>query len=185
MDMMKKDLSMEFSKVYEEVGEMKRKVEKDNWQEGMSRLRSELNEDLKKVKDELSEIRDCEPHEDRRVMNEEEGFKKLEKEVNDMKSVMDSQVRNTVMVVKENVEEALEIERRKMNLVIHGVPETDAEQDIDQVADILGTGLHMDLDRHVSSLMRIGKLDDSKPRPLRIVVKSWTVKRRYCQGLRI
>ena len=77
------------------------------------------------------------------------------------------------MVVKEDVEEALEIERRKLNPVIHGpgVPETNAEQDIEQVANILGTELPMDFDRHVSSMMRIGKLDESKPRPLRIVVK--------------
>ena len=65
------------------------------------------------------------------------------------------------MVVKEDVEEALEIERRKLNLVFHGVPETDAEQDIEQVAEILGTGPHMDFDRHVSSMYRIGKLDES------------------------
>lgn len=70
------------------------------------------------------------------------------------------------------IEEALEIERRKMNLVIHGVPDIDAEQDIDQVAAILCNGLHMDFDRHVSSMMRIGKLDVNKPRPLRIVIKS-------------
>ena len=55
VDMMKKDFSMEFSKVYEDLGEVKRKVEKDNWQEGMSRIRSEINGDLKKVK-ELREI---------------------------------------------------------------------------------------------------------------------------------
>ena len=91
--------------------------------------------------------------------------KKLEKEVNDMKTVMDSQVRKTVMVVKEDVEKALEIEQRKMNLVFRGVPETDAEHDIELVAEILGTGLHMDFDRHVSSIYRIGKLDESKPRP--------------------
>ena len=102
----------------------------------MSRLRSELNENLKKVKEELSEIRDCGPHKDRRVMNEEECFKKLEKEVNDMKSIMESQVKKNVMAVKEDVEEALKIEQWRMNLVIHAVPETDAEQDIDQVADI-------------------------------------------------
>ena len=43
--------------------------------------------------------------------------------------------------------EALEIERHKMNLVFHGVPETDAEQDIEQVTEILGTGVHMDFER--------------------------------------
>ena len=135
-------------------------------------MRTEITGELKKVTEELGEIKDCMPSEDRRVMNDEEDFKKLEKEVNDMKTVMDSQVKKTVMVVKEDVEEALEIERRKMNLVIHGVPDIDAEQDIDQVAAILCNGLHMDFERHVSSMMRIGKMDVNKPRPLRIVIKS-------------
>ena len=96
----------------------------------------------------------------------------MEKEVNEIKTVMDGQVKRTVMVVKEDVEEVLEIERRRMNLVFHGVPETDAEHDIDQVAEILSTGLHMDFDRHISSMYRIGKIDENKPRPLRIVVNS-------------
>jgi len=64
-----------------------------------------------------------------------------------------------------------------MNLIIHGVPEKDAEQDIDQVTEILGTGLHMDYDRHISSVMRIGKLDENKPRPIRIVIKSMDGKK--------
>ena len=64
-----------------------------------------------------------------------------------------------------------------MNLVFHGVPETDAEHDIELVAEILGTGLYMDFDRHVSSIYRIGKLDESKPRPLRNVVKSLDEKK--------
>ena len=59
-----------------------------------------------------------------------------------------------------------------MNLVYHGVPETDAEQDIEQVAEILDTGLHLDFDRHVLSMYRIGRYDESKPKPLSIVVKS-------------
>ena len=172
VETMTKDFSFEFSKVYEELGDVKRRVEKNNWQEDMSKMRTEITGELKKVTEELGEIKDCMPSEDRRVMNDEEDFKKLEKEVNDMKSVMDSQVKKTVMVVKEDVEEALEIERRKMNLVIHGLPDIDAEQDIDQVAAILCNGLHMDYDRNVSSMMRIWKLDVNKPRPLRIVIKS-------------
>ena len=73
--------------------------------------------------------------------------------------------------VKENVEDTLEIERMKMNLVIHGVPETDAEHDLDAIAEILQTGLHMDFERHVAFVMRIGKLDENKPRPIKLVIK--------------
>jgi len=56
-----------------------------------------------------------------------------------MKNEIDSRAKRTVKVVKEDVKEALKIERRKLNLVIHGVPESDAEQDLDQIADILAT----------------------------------------------
>lgn len=171
VDTLKKDLSTEISKVYDSLGEVRKRVEKDNWREDMSKMRTELSGDLKKVKDELGEIRKDVASGEKGI-NDGEDLKKLEKEVNDMKTEMDSRVRKTVMGVKEDVEEALEMERRKMNLVIHGVPETDAEQDIEQVAEILGMGLHMDFERHVASMVRIGKLEDNKARPLRIVVKS-------------
>jgi hypothetical protein len=171
VDILKKDLNTEISKVYDSIGEVKKRAEKENWQEDMSKMRSEIKGDLKKVREELSEIKKGVPSGERGT-NDGDDFKKLEKEMNDMKTEMDSQVRKTVMVVKEDVEEALEMERRKMNLVIHGVPETDAEQDIEQVAEILGTGLHMDFERHVATLVRIGKFEENKSRPLRMVVKS-------------
>jgi len=56
--------------------------------------------------------------------------------------------------------------------VIHGVPEVDAEYDIGVISEILGTGLHMDFDRHVASVMRISKLDENRPRPIRLIIKS-------------
>ncbi len=130
-----------------------------------------MNETLK-VHDITQVIADELKKYDKEDKRDGEEFKKLEKEVNDIKTVMDDQVTRTVMVVKEDVEEALEIERRKMNLIFHGVPETDAEQDIEQVAEILSTGLHMDFDRHVSTVYRIGRMEENKPRPLRILVKS-------------
>ena len=83
----------------------------------------------------------------------------------------------TLSGVKENVEETLEIERRKINLVIHGEPETDADEDLDAIAVILQTGLHMDFERYVASVMRIGKLDDNKPMPIRLVIKSMDGKK--------
>jgi len=46
-----------------------------------------------------------------------------------------------------------------MDLVIHGVPEVNTEHDIGAISEIPGTGLHMDFDRHVASVMRIRKLD--------------------------
>ena len=57
------------------------------------------------------------------------------------------------------------LKKRKLNIVIHGVIETDAEQDIDYVAEIIGEGLHMDFERHVVKTMRIGRLTEGgRPR---------------------
>ena len=59
----------------------------------MSRMRSEIDGDLRKLEGEFGKIRDCVPHKGRRVVNDEVHFKKLEKGVNGMKAVMDSKVR--------------------------------------------------------------------------------------------
>ena len=111
-----------------------------------------------------------------RGRNDDDEFKKLEKEVYALKTELDSKVIKTVIGLKENVEETLEIER-KMNLVIHGVPETDAEHDLDAIAEILQAGLHTNFERHVASVMRIGKIDENKPRPIRLVIKSMDGKK--------
>ena len=66
----------------------------------------------------------------------------------------------------------MEIERRKNNIVIHGLPDSDAEKDIEEVIELLNVGLHMDFDRHVEKVVRIGRLTDGKLRPLRAILKS-------------
>ena len=165
---LKKDMDTTFKMIRDEMIEV---VSKKIGNE----LKGDMDMAFKKAKDELTTVASklsTDESDERRVMKDEEEFKKLAKEVNDMKIEMDSQVRKTVMIVKEEVKEALEIEIRKMNLVIHGVPDIDAEHDFYQVAAILGNGLHMDFDRHVSSMTRIWKIEENKPRPLRIVVKS-------------
>ena len=40
------------------------------------------------------------------------------------------------------MEETLEIERRKLSSIFHGVPDIDANGDIDSVEDKIGKGLH-------------------------------------------
>ena len=66
------------------------------------------------------------------------------------------------------------LEKRKLNIVIHGVPETDAEHDIESVAEIIiGEGLHMDFKRQEGKMMRIGRLTEGgRPRPLRVSLKT-------------
>jgi len=78
----------------------------------ISRMKTETNMDLGVVRQEVvktSVIRD-----DRKGLNDDEDLKKLEKEVSNLKTELDSKVKKTVIGVKEDVEETLEIERRKM-----------------------------------------------------------------------
>ncbi len=98
---------------------------------------------------------------------------------------LENRVDGKVKIVKEDLEEGLEIERRKGNLVLHGVKETlrekpeddGKEQDREMVEEILRKGLKMDPTRHVEEVFRIGRYDegkikDGKIRPIRIKVKS-------------
>jgi chromosome segregation ATPase len=163
-----KDLKKEITKVIQDQAK---------WRDDISRMKNEINVDIGVVRQKLDVVKTSITREDRRDINEDEDFKKLEKEVSALKTELESKVKKTVIGVKENVEETLEIERRKMNLVIHGVPETDAEQDIKAVSEILGTGLHMDFERHVVSVMRIGRIDENRSRPIRLGINSMDGKR--------
>ena len=138
----------------DELDEVKKCVSQAKWDEDANKIRTEMECGLTKVNSDLTKIKEtlAEANGMREVGhdgNNGEERKKLEHVVNEMKSEIDCRARRTVKVVKEDVEEALEVERRKLNLVIHGVPESDAEHDIDQIAKILAAGLHMDFERHV------------------------------------
>lgn len=83
-----------------------------------------------------------------------------------------------LQMVRVEIEENREIERRKGNIIMFGVPETDAEQDIDTVDNIFANGLHLDATRHVSKMMRLGRhLSADRPRPLRIELKTLESKK--------
>jgi len=84
--------------------------------------------------------------------NNGEELNKLKHAVNEMKNEIDSRAKRTVKVANEVVEETFEIERRKLYLVIHGVPESDAENDRSD-CEILATGLHMHFERYVDKVL--------------------------------
>jgi hypothetical protein len=84
---------------------------------------------------------------------------------------IESAVNNSVRNVKVDVEEALEIERRKCYLVIHGMPETDAEQDVECVMEVMDDVLHIDFTRNVEKVERIWRLVEGRARPLRVMLK--------------
>ena len=79
-----------------------------------------------------------------------------------------------VKFLPSDVNECIQIERRKNNIVIHGVLESDRE-DKDIVYDILGKGLNVDPTRYVDEVSRIGQRKE-KVRPIRLKVKSFEGK---------
>jgi len=160
------ELEGEVKKIKQELREIK---------EGeVLKIREELREvkegEVKKIREELRQVKEAKTGES--GVKEREKMEKLQKEMGEMRTEIESKVCNTVKHMKEDVDEAMEIERRKDNIIIHGVPETDAEQDIDEVAEMFGTGLKLDFDRHMDRMHRIGKLVEGKPRPIRVMLKT-------------
>jgi hypothetical protein len=84
---------------------------------------------------------------------------------------MQSQLDSTVREMKEEMEENLEIERRKMNIIIHGLTDKDGEDDVGEVIKLMEEGLKLDYSRHVEGMVRIGRrISEQKPRPLKIML---------------
>jgi hypothetical protein len=153
----------ELNKVKGEVEEINKRpyVVQEQLQEVVQHFESEI-EDVKKAV--LKGSQDVE--------KDNPEVQTLQSELAELKSGMTSQLNTTVKEMKEEVEESLEIERRKMNLVIHGLKDEDAEADVDEVIKLFEDGLKMDYLRHVDKIMRIGRrVTENKPRPLKIILK--------------
>jgi len=82
-----------------------------------------------------------------------------------------SAVETTVKELQNDVSESIQIERRKRNIVIHGVQESDNTSDKDLVYEILSKGLKLDPLRYVEEIQRIGQRKE-KVRPIRLKVIS-------------
>ena len=78
--------------------------------------------------------------------------------------------------VREDVEEQIEIDRRRNNLMLFGVAEMDAGEDSEVVKQLFST-LKLDYARHVESLVRIGKFSTEKSRPIKLRIKSFEGKK--------
>jgi len=107
--------------------------------------------------------------------------------------VFEQKLNDKVKVVKEDLAEKMEIEKRKQNLVVWGLKENDTtsdepkSKDIEAVKEMLKSGLKVDADKHVLEVQRIGKFEQGKVRPLRvkintlegrteIMTRAWTLK---------
>lgn len=86
--------------------------------------------------------------------------------------------------MKQDVEESLEIDKRKCNLVFHGVKESGPDSldkemmspDQDFVEEILKVGLHLDASRHMEKIQRIGKHSEGKTRLLRVKIRTFDAR---------
>jgi hypothetical protein len=86
---------------------------------------------------------------------------------------VDEKVDVKVKVMSAKVEEEMEIERRKYNLIFHGVKESETMADSDIIKNIVANGLKLDPNRHIDDVMRIGKTVSGKIRPIRITARSF------------
>ena len=152
-------------------------------EEGLNQVRADrldqqrkMETEIRKVREELQVIKQGVEKGNREQTDEAE-IHKLQKEMGEMKVEIESTVNSSVRHVREDVEETLEIERRKCNLVIHGMPEIDAEKDVESVIEIMTEVLHMDFTGNVDKMQRIGRLVDGKSRPLRVVLKRLDAKK--------
>ena len=164
---------MKLMHVLVDIQERQERLEQD-----VIRMKRDMDDELRKVKEELSELRKIKPlsDSDQIHVNDEE-VKRLQEEIGEVRNTVENRMDKTVKHVKEDLEEALEIERRKCNLIIHGVEESDAEKDVEAVINILGEGLHLDFERHVDKVMRIGRLTPGKVRPVRLLLKKLDSKK--------
>src|SRR5208282_6252347 len=141
---------------------------------GAEQSRYVFDNEWRKMRDELRQLREKKGGSNQ----EEEEFVKLQKDVCEMRTEIESKVNSSVKSVKEDFEETLEIERRKTNIVIHGVTEEDAEKDVEEVADIFASGLCLDFVRHVDKVVRIGRYVDGKKEPSTIDIEIFRIKER-------
>ena len=75
--------------------------------------------------------------------------------------------------MKDDMSETLESERRRDNLIFHGIKEEDNDDGVRHLIDeILGSGLNLDPNRHIEQICRIGRRASCKIRPVCIKTKS-------------
>jgi hypothetical protein len=98
--------------------------------------------------------------------------------VEDIDERVDNRMSVRAKNIKEDIAENIEIDKRKNNLIFHGVKEsgdgdlTGKHPDLLMVEEILGCGLKLDASRHVEEVSRVGRFVDGKIRPVRVKLRS-------------
>ena len=102
---------------------------------------------------------------------------------------VESSVEGKVKSMKDDVAETMEIEKRRNNIVFHGVKETEVTKldslgdnvlekspDLELVEEILKSGLRLDASRHIEEVQRIGRYTRGKIRSLRVRIKTFEAR---------
>ena len=152
----------------------------DELEQGFKKLQTNMGTVIKDVNDLKGKMSEVCNYVDKR--KEEDSNQNIEEQIKDLtKACLDDgpwlsnvrkEIEQEMNAVKIDMEEHLEIEKRKFNLIIHGIPEESEDRDKEEVAEILGSGLSMDPTRHIEMMMRLGKKIDGKIRPLRLRLKT-------------
>jgi hypothetical protein len=149
MEGLKKDTNAKQHKMDQELGTMKKEIK------GMK----EAFEEVKKVNS-GNEVKIDDALEAKWVTVKEEV------------SGLESRLTTKFVEIKKDVE-TLEIEKKRTNIIFHGVEESDdAAGDVEKVREILSKGLNLDCERHMGEMYRIGMKKEDKVRPIRLVVKT-------------
>jgi len=106
---------------------------------------------------------------------------RLEHKVDQLRNNMDEPVALAVQgVIQEDKAEEMEIEHRKKNVIVHGVPESEAEAPEERISDDLSVlaAMFQEVkveDIQVESVVRLGKKASDpaqRPRPMKLVLNS-------------
>jgi hypothetical protein len=142
----------------------------------------EMENELKAQKVEINELKGCMENNRRKT---EEIYVKLqtaieaklvtveavEHEITNNVEAMTLKVNDSVRTIRKDVEESLELEKRKNSFIVHGMKEDDDDdRDWQKVKELLNDGLRMEADRHIEEVRRVGKTVKDKTRPLRVKI---------------
>lgn len=155
-----------FLKMFTALNERQDKLEDRQGQ--VEKAMTDLSKGMGEIKQELVELTKLATSTDTKVETIIEA-----KLADGLDQKMEERVNVRMKEVHEEIDEKLEMEKRKMNIIVHGLKETvnkdnEPEHDLEMVKELFGTGLKLDSVRHVSVVERIGKADNDKTRPLRI-----------------
>jgi hypothetical protein len=108
--------------------------------------------------------------------------------VEGLEKKLELKMSDKVRIAKSDVEEQMEIEKRRGNLVFHGVKETIVKLDSivegdlikspdqEMIEELLRVGLRLDATRHIEEVQRIGRYQEGKIRPLRVKIKTFEAR---------